>query len=156
MPTAASFDKEKFEVESILASGIFSRAPNLALLLKYVCEKYFEGAAEEIKEYNIAIEALGRPQDFDQKRDSIVRVEAHRLRKRRQQYYDLEDGANHEFRIEIPSGQYAPVFVPNAKIEAAVETWPAPSEEAVAITPEARTRAKRPEVKSATPVAVPT
>lgn len=110
MQTAETFEKERLEVDALLASGIFSRAPNLARLLKYVCEQYFDGAAEEIKEYNIAVEALGRRPDFDQKRDSIVRVEAHRLRKRLREYYEAE-GANRELRIEIPSGQYTPRFV---------------------------------------------
>src|SRR5579885_3099257 len=106
----ADFTQEKNELESLLASGIFDRAPNLAQVLTYVCEKYFEGAADQIKEYNIAVEALGRPADFDQKRDSIVRVEAHRLRKRLKEFYETE-GATHAVRIEIPSGQYAPRFL---------------------------------------------
>jgi len=110
-----------------MASAIFDRAPNLGILLRYVCGKYLEGKADEIKEYNIAVEAFGRPPDFDKRRDSIVRVEAHRLRKRLQQYYEQEDGARHELRIEIPSGSYVPVFVANApRVEAAMETWPAP------------------------------
>ena len=110
MHAAADFTQEKDELQSVLASGIFNRAPNLAHVLSYVCEKYFEGAAEQIKEYNIAIEALGRPAVFDQKRDSIVRVEAHRLRKRLREYYEAE-GADHRVRIDIPPGQYAPHFV---------------------------------------------
>lgn len=110
MPTSTSFEREKREVEAILGSGIFSRAPNLALLLGYVCRKYFDGQAGDIKEYNIGVEALGRPEAFDQKRDSIVRVEAHRLRKRLREYYEGE-GAEHEIHIEIPSGQYTPHFV---------------------------------------------
>jgi len=110
MQTVTSIEKEKREVEAILASGIFNRAPNLAHVLTYVCAKYFEGAASEIKEYNIAVEALGRPPEFDQKRDSIVRVEAHRLRKRLKEYYEGE-GAPHEVHIRIPSGQYTPLFV---------------------------------------------
>jgi len=57
------------------------------------------------------VEALGRPAHFDQKRDSIVRVEAHRLRKRLREYYDA-DGADHLIRIDIPPGQYAPRFLP--------------------------------------------
>jgi hypothetical protein len=72
MQAAADFRQERHELDSILASGILNRAPNLAQVLTYVCTKYFEGAAEQIKEYNIAVEALGRPADFDQKRDSIV------------------------------------------------------------------------------------
>ena len=110
MPTLAGFEREKRELETVLASGIFHRAPNLANLLNYVCTKFFEGAAYEIKEYNIAVEALGRSPEFDQKRDSIVRVEAHRLRKRLREYYDTE-GADHQVQIEIPPGQYTPRFV---------------------------------------------
>jgi hypothetical protein len=110
MQTVTSFEREKREVESILASGIFNRAPNLAHLLTYVCAKYFGGTASEIKEYNIAVEALGRPPEFDQKRDSIVRVEAHRLRKRLKEYYEGE-GCHHEIHIQIPSGQYTPLFI---------------------------------------------
>ncbi|MBA4182334.1 MAG: hypothetical protein C0506_17260, partial [Anaerolinea sp.] len=67
-------------------------------------------------EYNIAVEALNRPPDFDQKKDSIVRVEAHRLRKRLKDYY-LSEGAGRNLRIEIPSGSYAPVFVRNREPE---------------------------------------
>src|SRR6266700_845044 len=109
MHAAADFVQERHELDAVLASGIFNRAPNLAHVLTYVCEKYFEGAAEQIKEYNIAVDALGRPPEFDQKRDSIVRVEAHRLRKRLREYYETE-GAGHEFKIDIPPGQYAPQF----------------------------------------------
>ena len=109
MHASAEFRQEKHELDAVLASGIFHRAPNLALLLRYVCAQHFEGAGEQIKEYNIAVDALGRPADFDQKRDSIVRVEAHRLRKRLREYYDA-DGADHAIRIEIPPGQYAPRF----------------------------------------------
>lgn len=110
MPLLTGFERERRELEAVIASGIFNRAPNLANLLTYVCNKYFDGAAGEIKEYNIAVEALGRPPEFDQKRDSIVRVEAHRLRKRLRAYYDSE-GAGHEIQIEIPPGQYTPRFV---------------------------------------------
>jgi hypothetical protein len=75
-----------------------------------VGSKCLAGQANHIKEYNIAVEALGRPADFDQKRDSIVRVEAHRLRKRLRQYYEA-DGAGHTLQILIPPGQYVPQFV---------------------------------------------
>lgn len=106
---ARDFELERTELQSVLSSGIFDRAPNLANVLTYICEKYFEGAAEQIKEYNVAVEALGRPAEFDQKHNSIVRVEAHRLRKRLREYYASE-GANHSVWIHIPCGQYAPQF----------------------------------------------
>ena len=108
-------DLERRELETVLRSGIFDRAPNLELVLTYVCGKYFDGASSQIKEYSIAVDALGRPAEFDQKRDSIVRVEAHRLRKRLRDYYETEGVAN-PVRIEIPPGQYAPRFVPQPSI----------------------------------------
>jgi Malectin domain len=131
MGTQTDHQLEKSEVEALLGSGIFSRAPNLVQILNYACAKYFEGSSEEIKEYNIAVEALGRPQDFDQKRDSIVRVEAHRLRKRLREYYENE-GANHICRIEIPHGQYAPRFVVNESDHQALPASTAPSVQIVA------------------------
>ena len=100
----------------MLSSGIFDRAPNLANVLTYICEKYFAGAAEQIKEYNVAVEALGRPAEFDQKHNSIVRVEAHRLRKRLREYYASE-GASHRVWIHVPCGQYAPQFVRQPPLE---------------------------------------
>ena len=112
MGTAADFEEERRELESLLDSGIFDRAPNLAQLLKYVCTKHFEGVSDQIKEYNIAVEALSRPADFDPKRDSIVRVEAHRLRRRIREFYQA-GGSNHHIQIEIPPGQYAPLFKHN-------------------------------------------
>jgi len=78
---------ERAEVEAVLASDIFLRSPTVAQMLKYICEQHLGGQGHDVKEYNIAVEAFGRPPDFDQSRDSIVRVEAHRLRKRLQEYY---------------------------------------------------------------------
>src|SRR5947207_13959707 len=111
MATAANFDQERSELQSVLASGIFDRAPSLAQLLTYVCSKYFEGESEQIKEYSIGVEALGRGAEFDPKRDSIVRVEAHRLRKRLRDYY-CKEGIGHAVHIVIPPGHYTPKFLP--------------------------------------------
>ena len=106
----AEFRDEKIELQAILDSGIFSRAPHLLSFLTYVCERYFRGEADQIKEYTIGVEALRRPAEFDPKRDSIVRVEAHRLRRRLDEYYNNQ-GASHRVRILIPNGQYVPRFV---------------------------------------------
>jgi hypothetical protein len=110
MATAANLQQERAELDSLLASNVFNRAPSLERLLIYVCAKYFEGETGQFKEHDIAVCAFGRPLEFDRKRDSIVRVEAHRLRNRLKQYYD-GPGSRRPLRIEIPPGQYAPRFV---------------------------------------------
>jgi hypothetical protein len=110
---------EREALDRVLRSEVFNRAPNLVLFLRYVCEMQLLGRPDAIKEYNIAVEALGRGSDFDQKRDSIVRVEAHRLRKRLGEYYQTV-GADEPIRILLPPGSYVPVFL--HRKEAAVET----------------------------------
>jgi hypothetical protein len=101
---------ERNEAESVLQSGIFAKSARLERFFRYIVEQHFAGRAEHIKEYSIALEALGRPSTFDPKKDSIVRVEAHRLRKRLEQFY-REEGASHAVHLVIPNGQYRPSFV---------------------------------------------
>lgn len=100
---------ERDALERILCSDFLNRAPNLILFLRYVCEMQLAGRTEAIKEYNVAVEALGRGGDFDQKKDSIVRVEAHRLRKRLAEYYKTV-GADDPVEIVLPAGTYVPEF----------------------------------------------
>ena len=112
VPTLSSpAERERAEVDSALGSAIFLRSPRLACLLKYVCDKYFAGETEQIKEYNIAVDVLDRPPSFDPSEDAIARVEVHRLRKKLREYYETE-GADHPLRIVIPTGRYIPVFLP--------------------------------------------
>jgi hypothetical protein len=112
----SKFEAERAELDAILNSGMFGRANNLVRLLTFVCEKHFEGATTEIKEYNIAVQALGRPHDFDPQLDTIVRVTAHALRKRLDDYYRTA-GAEHAVRICLPPGGYVPKFTHKSDVE---------------------------------------
>ncbi len=108
-PSPESVATERQALDRVLASERFQRAPTLSGILKYVCEKHFSGQAKEIKEYNIAVEALGRPADFDPSEHSVVRVEASRLRKRLRQYYESE-GAQDPIRVRLAKTGYRPHF----------------------------------------------
>ncbi len=105
----AEFELQRAELKAVLASQEFLRAPKLAHLLTYLCEKLFAGEAGQIKEYSIGLEVFNRGASFDQDSDSIVRVEANRLRKRLAEYY-AGGGASHSLQITIPVGQYVPRF----------------------------------------------
>jgi hypothetical protein len=104
-------EAQRAELETLLSSREFTRAPKLAQLLSYLCERLFAGEANQIKEYSIGLEVFHRGASFDQDSDSIVRVEANRLRRRLAEYYAGE-GASHSLRITIPVGQYVPRFEP--------------------------------------------
>src|SRR4051812_16939486 len=95
--------ERRLELDAVLQSREFQRAPVLAKLLEYLCEKTFQGRIYEIKEFSIATEVFGRDQQFGEKRDSLVRVEVYRLRKRLQSYYQNE-GTNNSLRIVIKPG----------------------------------------------------
>ena len=99
--------EEKAELEAVLASQTFAKSQSLARLLSYICAKYFDGHAGDLKEYNIGVEALGRPADFDPTSNSIVRVELHRLREKLKKYYETE-GSQDPFVIVLEPGKYAP------------------------------------------------
>jgi hypothetical protein len=108
---APSAGEARAELEAVLRSTLFVRSPRLSRLLQYLCNKYLEGATEEVKEYQIGVEVLGRPPSFDPAEDAAARVEAHRLRKRLKEYYETE-GRSHSLRIELPLGHYAVAFQP--------------------------------------------
>jgi hypothetical protein len=97
-------------VERMLASDQFNRAPVVSRFLSYICDQVLAGRQDEIKEYNIGVQALGRRQDFDPQSDPIVRVTAHSLRKRLETYYRSE-GRDSSLRIALPVGSYVPEFL---------------------------------------------
>src|SRR5574340_262424 len=108
MPSKHDREQQQAEFDFILASRVFPPHSNPSRFLEFVCAKYFEGR-ETVSEYDIAVEALGRRADFNPKQDAIVRVEAHRVRKRLCEFYQKE-GAGRECRLVIPMGAYLPVF----------------------------------------------
>ena len=122
--SAAAFPTERQALESLLASGEFHRSPNLEKILSYLCHQYFQGKGNLVKEYSIATEALDRKEDFDPKRDSIVRVEMHRLRRRLKDYY-ASKGASNPIRITLPDKSYIPEFVASAMAPAQIHDLPA-------------------------------
>ena len=101
---------EAEEIQAVLSSETFASSPNLANLLKYLCNNHFSESRGGLNEYRIGVEALGRAADFDPAKNSSVRVEVHRLRVRLRKYYETE-GANHQTRIILEDGHYGLQFV---------------------------------------------
>lgn len=103
---------ERDELEWLLRSRGISRSTNLARALRFICEEHFAGRGDDVREYAIAVQALGRRQSFDPQTDTIVRVTVHSLRKRLEDIYE-EEGKDRPLRVLIPLGGYTPQFVPN-------------------------------------------
>jgi hypothetical protein len=106
---ARDIDQARAEVERIAGSTLFRNAPVLQRLLRYLSTCALEGSEGDLKESIIGVEVFERSHGYDPKIDTIVRVQAHRLRGKLKQYYETE-GANDPILIEIPRGHYLLAF----------------------------------------------
>jgi hypothetical protein len=107
---AGPVTEEKLEqLEKILHSRTLQGSCNLRSLLEYVTLKVIEDRDIQLKEYTIATDVFGRSSDFDARTDSVVRVQAKRLREKLKEYYETE-GKSDKVLIQLPKGHYNVVF----------------------------------------------
>lgn len=96
-------------LETLLASEEFSGSARLSSFLRHVVLQTLEGREEELTEYSIATEALGRGPSYDPRLDTIVRVQARRLRQRLDAFYGRHEDSP-KIQIEVPKGSYRATF----------------------------------------------
>ncbi len=108
-----SLEQKRAALDAVLNSRTFARSGQLRTFLKYVCEMEIAGRGDELNEYRIGVDVLGRPADYSLVEDSSVRSRAYELRLRLRKFYSTES-PDDPIRIEIPKGGYLPVFVTRA------------------------------------------
>ena len=96
-------------LERILASRILVASPRQQALLRHIIIETLEGRGDRLKEFSLAVDVFGRSSAFDPRVDSIVRVQASRLRSQLTDYY-AKEGAAETVRVEIPAGGYIATF----------------------------------------------
>ena len=102
-------------------SAAFRSSPRHRALLRHLVAQMLGDEAATLKETVIAVEVFGRPAaTFDPKFDTIVRVEARRLRMRLTSYY-RDEGKAMPIRIELPVGSYVPLIANRQTEDAAPE-----------------------------------
>jgi hypothetical protein len=99
----------KLLVERVALSRYIHRSARLRELLLYLADRVVADEAAEVHEQEVGQHVFGRPADYDTGSDNIVRVHASMLRKRLEQYFASE-GSDEPLILEIPKGNYAPVF----------------------------------------------
>ena len=95
----------KAEVDRILQSETLRHAEALRRLLAYLAEKSASGEADHLKEYTVGVDAFGKPAEYDPRHDSIVRLQAGRLRQKIAEYYRTE-GKDDPIIIDLPKGHF--------------------------------------------------
>src|SRR5271163_1804974 len=93
------------QVEKLVASQALHGSESLCKLLRYLAKHALEQPGIPLKEYQIATELFGRQPDFDPQLDSMVRVQAGRLRSKLSEYYASE-GTQDQLAVELPKGSY--------------------------------------------------
>jgi hypothetical protein len=96
-------DEIRRQTDEIVASGVLGRSRSYSRFLQFLVQCTAEGRIP--KEMEIATEVFGRGPEFDPGQDSMVRVYAHNLRQKLDNFYadaDREGGP----RIIIPRGEY--------------------------------------------------
>lgn len=93
------------QVERIVHSDTLRNAEALRRLLKFLAEKSASGEADELKEYTVGVDGLGRPVSYDPRHDAAARIQVGRLRQKLSEYYRTE-GKNDAMIVDLPKGQF--------------------------------------------------
>ena len=96
-------------LERIAASPRFAGSGRSIRFLRFVVKRTLDGKQDEVKEAVLGIEVFDRPAAFDSRLDSVVRVEAGRLRAKLRDYY-AGPGKHDDVVIALPKGGYVPEF----------------------------------------------
>ena len=99
----------KAQLHRMLQCKLFKHSPRLSKFFTFTVEQALASAEQRLKEYSIALEVFGKPETFDPRMDSAVRVAARQLRAKIDLYY-LTEGAQDPVLIRYRPGDYIPKF----------------------------------------------
>jgi TolB-like protein/tetratricopeptide (TPR) repeat protein len=97
------------ELHRVLAGREFVNSARLTRFLQLAVERTLDGRGDTVKEFTLGVDVYDRGPDFNPTADSIVRVEAQRLRRKLREYYAAE-GLSDPVRIGFRPGSYVPEF----------------------------------------------
>lgn len=105
------------EVERIRGSGVLGRGTQLARLFEFLVG--CRAAGRVPKELEVAVDCFERRTDVDVAQDATVRVTAHKLRRRLEEFYR---DAGEAPRLTIPRGEYR-LALQEPQVAAAPRGW---------------------------------
>lgn len=97
------------QVQRIVQSEQFRSSGVLRRLLTFLSDKAIAGEADNLKEYVVAIEGLGKSSTYDPQHNSAVRIQMGRLRQRLAEYYRTE-GKTDPMIVDLPKGRFRLTF----------------------------------------------
>lgn len=98
------------ELERLLAAPAFRSRKLIKRFLRYAVQETLAGRGDQLNQYTIAVNALGKPEDFSPVYNPVVRIEAGRLRKLLEEYYAAQPQSS-SCIISMPRGAYQVEFI---------------------------------------------
>lgn len=97
------------QIQRVVHSDLLRFSELQRRLLVYLADKSLSGQADQLKEYTIAVDALGKPESYDPRRDSTVRLQSGKLRQKILEYYRTV-GQSDPVVVDFPKGHFKLVF----------------------------------------------
>src|ERR1700688_720265 len=99
------------QVRRILQSKALRTSEVHRNLLNYLAEKSLCGEADSLKEYTVGLDVFGKPDTYDPRQESVVRMHMARLRQKLAEYYRTE-GLTDPIIVDLPKGAFKITFEP--------------------------------------------
>src|ERR1700691_4232944 len=108
------------QVQRIIQSKALRTSEVHRNLLQYLAEKSLSGTADSLKEYTLGLDVFAKPESYDPRQESVVRMHVARLRQKLAEFYRVE-GKEDPIFIDVPKGGFRVTFEPrNVPFEPAV------------------------------------
>lgn len=112
------------QIQRIVQSKAFRTSEVHRNLLTYLAEKSLSGDSDNIKEYTVGLDVFGKPDSYDPRQESTVRMHVARLRQKLAEYYRTE-GVDDPIFVDLPKGGFRVTFEPRAVAAVAEPDSPA-------------------------------
>ena len=99
------------QIQRILQSKAFRTSEIHRTLLTYLAEKSLSGGADGLKEYTVGLDVFAKPDSYDPRQESTVRMHVARLRQKLGEYYRTE-GIDDSIMVDLPKGGFKLTFEP--------------------------------------------
>lgn len=123
-----STEEVRLQLRRMLQCKYFRHSPRLSRFFSFTVEQALAGCEQRLKEYAIALEVFGKPDTFDPRMDSAVRVAARQLRAKIDLYY-LTEGLHDSVLVRYRPGDYIPKFYFRPDVSARAVAEPAETAE---------------------------
>ena len=103
------------QIRRILVSKAFRTSEVHRNLLHYLAEKSLSGEAGGLKEYTVGLDVFAKPETYDPRQESVVRMHMARVRQKLAEYYRTE-GVDDPIVVDLPKGAFKVTFEPRAAV----------------------------------------